>query len=90
MKFLSVRDVKARFSACIEESQKEGVVITNHGKPEAVLIGVENYDAEDVMLMASPRFWRMIEARRKQPTTSLEDFKEELKREGKRRRRRSR
>jgi len=78
MKFVSVREAKSHFSACLEESQKKGVVVMNHGRPKSVVIGVENYDMQDVLLMLDPSFWKMIEARRKQQRTPLEAFEKEL------------
>ena len=41
MRFVSVRDAKTHLSSCLEDSQKEGVVVLNHGKPKSVVIGVE-------------------------------------------------
>ncbi len=78
MKLVSVRDAKTHLSACLEDSQKEGVVVTHHGKPRSVVIGVEGYDLEDVMLMLDPTFWKMIESRRRQSRTSLAEFEREL------------
>lgn len=85
MKFVSVRDAKAHLSEYLEESQREGVIVTNHGKPQCVVIGVEGYDMEEVVMMANPKFWEMIEARRKQPRTPLVEFERELARNPKRR-----
>jgi prevent-host-death family protein len=81
MKFISVRDAKARLSACLKVSQTEGVVVTHHGRPKSVVIGVEGYNMEDVVLMLSPSFWKMIESRRRQPRTSLDAFERDLARE---------
>lgn len=78
MKMVSVREAKSHFSACLEESQKKGVVVMNHGRPKSVVIGVEGYELEDIVLMLDPDFWKMIEARRRQPRTPLEDFEKEL------------
>jgi hypothetical protein len=46
-----------------------------HGKPAAVVIGVEGEDIEDVLLAHDPKFWALIRERRKQPTVSLEEAK---------------
>src|SRR5438874_2938124 len=78
MKFISVREAKAQFSECLDDAQREGIIVTNHGKPAAVIVGVEGYDADEVILMANPRFWQMIEQRRAEPTTHLSDFEAEL------------
>ncbi|MBI4403785.1 MAG: type II toxin-antitoxin system Phd/YefM family antitoxin [Deltaproteobacteria bacterium] len=78
MKFVSIRDAKAHLSEYLEKSQREGVVLTNHGKPQCVVIGIEGYDMEEVVMMTNPNFWKMIETRRKQPRTSLDNFEREL------------
>ncbi len=79
MKTVSVRDLQKKVKKCVEESQKDRVVITKHGKPAAVLVGVEGEDWEDVVLQTEPSFWKLIRSRRKQETVSLEELKEELR-----------
>ena len=73
MKVLGVREAKQTLSECIDQAQKERVLITKHGKPAAVVIGVAGKDLEDVLLQMDPAFWRMIESRRRHSSTlSLE------------------
>lgn len=79
MKTVSVRDLQKKVKKCVEESQKDRVVITKHGKPAAVLVGVEGQDWEDVVLQTDPSFWKSIRSRRKQETVSLEELKKELR-----------
>ncbi len=69
MKFVTVRDAKATLSGTIEDSQGQKVVITKHGKPVCILIGCEGYVIEDVLTLADPAFWEMIEQRRKSGRT---------------------
>ena len=69
MKFVTVRDAKATLSGTIEDSQGQKVVITKHGKPVCILIGCEGYEIEDVLTIAEPKFWEMIEGRRKSGQT---------------------
>jgi prevent-host-death family protein len=77
MKVLAMRDAKTGLSATLDEAQHERVLITRNGKPSAVVIGVEGRDFEDVLLMSNPKFWEMIEASRKNPTTySIEEVRE--------------
>ena len=38
-------------------------MISRRGKPCAVLVGIENYNAEDLALARSEDFWRMIRLR---------------------------
>ena len=71
MKTINVRDLQRRIRECVESSQKDRVVITRSGAPAAVLIGVAGQDWEDIALQTSTSFWRMIEARRREPTVRL-------------------
>jgi prevent-host-death family protein len=52
--------------AVLRSVQNERILISRDGKPCAVLVGVEDYDAEDVRLATSPDFWLMIQQRRSQ------------------------
>ena len=64
MKIVAVREAKASLSEYIDKSQRDRVLITRHGKPAALVIGVEGEDLEDLLTMGNPRFWEMIEERR--------------------------
>jgi prevent-host-death family protein len=75
MKVVAVREAKQRLSGYIDRAQREQVLITKHGKPAALVIGVQGHDLEQVLLMRNPRFWALIEERRKQPTVSLSDVR---------------
>lgn len=79
MKTVSVREMQKKIKECIDVSQKDRVVVTRHGQPVAMIIGVEGTDWENVVLETDPTFWKMIHARRKQPTISLERLKARLK-----------
>jgi hypothetical protein len=59
-------------------AQKERIVVTRDGEPLALVIGMENRDAEDFHYMTSPEFWKMIEETRRMPTVRWEDVKAEL------------
>ena len=79
MKTVTARDLQKKVKECMDISQEDQVVITRHGKPAAVLVGVEGRDWEDLVLQTSPDFWTLIEDRRKQRTVSLTDLKTRLK-----------
>jgi antitoxin (DNA-binding transcriptional repressor) of toxin-antitoxin stability system len=64
------------------------VLITKQGRPAALMIGVEGHDLEEVLLMQNPRFWKMIEARRNEPTLGSDEVRRRLGLSPKRRRRR--
>jgi len=79
MKTVTARDLQKKVKECMDISQEDQVVITRHGKPAAVLVGVEGRDWEDLVLQTSPAFWQLIEDRRKQRTISLTELKTRLK-----------
>jgi prevent-host-death family protein len=67
MKIAPLADVKARLSAYVDSSQKEGpVIITRNGKPVAVLISpADEDDLETLVLARSPQFLARIERARR-------------------------
>ena len=87
MKVVPIKDAKAKLSGYCDDAQHERVLITRHGKPVALVIGVEGQDLEHVMTASNPDFWRLIEERRRQPTLSSEEMRERLSGPKKRRRR---
>ena len=80
MKTVSVRDLQKKVRDCVDAAQEDRVVITRHGKPAAVLVGIEGEDWETVALQTSASFWRLIEKRRKEPSISLDEMRERLRR----------
>lgn len=79
MKTIGVRELQKQLKDCVDTAQTEQVVITRHGKPAAVCIGVEGYDWEDLLWMTDKTFWQMIGERRQRPATiSQEALEEEL------------
>ena len=81
MREATIEEFARQLQALVDASQHERIVVTRNGKPVAVLLGIENKDAEDLRLEASPEFWRLIEERRKRPTARLEDVEADLFRE---------
>ncbi len=79
MRAVSVRDLQKRVKECVDAAQRDRVVITRRGKPAAVLVGVEGEDWEAVVLETDPKFWKLIRARRRQPTVSLSELKSRLR-----------
>src|SRR6059058_2940375 len=67
MKIASVAEVKAQFSAFLKASEAGPVVVTRNGSPVAVIVGVQDEDEIERLLMAySPRLQAILEASRKQ------------------------
>jgi prevent-host-death family protein len=69
---------KTNLNVCVDEAQRERVVITRNGKPVALIVGVEGMDAEQLQLGSSDKFWRLIEQRRKQKTISRAELEKKL------------
>jgi prevent-host-death family protein len=67
MRTAPLADVKARFSAYLDECGTEGpLVITRNGKAVAVLlVPADNDDLERLMLGRSPRFQALLNRSRK-------------------------
>jgi prevent-host-death family protein len=78
MKTVTVRELQKKIRECVDAAQTDRIIITRHGRPAALVIGVQGYDWEDVVLQTSPTFWKMIEARRKQKTVPLAEMRKRL------------
>ena len=78
MKTINVRDLQKNVRKCVVVSQKDDVVITRHGQPTAVLVGVEGRDWEDVLYQTSASFWKLIQRRRKEKAISLREMRERI------------
>jgi prevent-host-death family protein len=61
VKIAQLNEAKDKLSEYVRLSQDEHVLITSHGKPAAILIGVEGEGMEDVLLGKSVRFWEALE-----------------------------
>jgi prevent-host-death family protein len=60
MKIASVADIKARLSSYLKDSSTGPVVVTRNGKAVAVLLGVEDDDELERLLLAHSRKLRAI------------------------------
>jgi prevent-host-death family protein len=69
MKLIGIRDAKQGLSGILEEAQEEKVLLTRHGRPIALVIGVEGQDMEDMMTASDPAFWKWVRKRRQQAAT---------------------
>ena len=74
MKTISVRELQKHIKEVVDSAQHDRVVVTRHGEPAAVLLGVEGKDWETVVIETSPAFWDLIEARREEPTLSADEL----------------
>jgi prevent-host-death family protein len=64
MKVVPLGQAKNELSSYVEEAQRDHVLVTRHGKPAAIIIGVVGQDFEDLMTRSDPEFWELIKARR--------------------------
>lgn len=75
MKTVSVRDLQQHVRDCVDASQRARVVVTRHGVPAALIIGVAGSDWDTLALQTNPAFWRMIEQRRKDRMMTLDELR---------------
>ena len=67
MKIASVAEIKSQFSAFLKASEAGPVVVTRNGRPVAVIVGAQDEDEIERLLMAySPRLQAILAASRKQ------------------------
>ena len=78
MKTVGLKEVRDSLSKYVDAAQHGGVLIMRHGKPAAVIVGVEGEDIDEVVIQFSPAAKSLLEQRRAQPKTSLADFRKEL------------
>jgi PHD/YefM family antitoxin component YafN of YafNO toxin-antitoxin module len=69
---------QATLEICVNDAQRERVVITRNGKPVALIIGVEGLDEEQLQLGSSDKFWRLIAERRAQKTISRAQLEQSI------------
>jgi prevent-host-death family protein len=74
MKTIPASKLNPRADVLHTMAHGERAVITRAGRPVAVLINIEGYDDEDLALVQSANFWRLIDSRRKEKTIPFEEF----------------
>jgi hypothetical protein len=78
MKSVDAGQFAANVDKYLQDSRSEAIVVTQGGKPCAVVHGLD-YDEEQIQLANSAEFWSMIQKRRTGPTIPWEVAKERLK-----------
>lgn len=63
MKTISVRELQKCIKDCVDHSQKACVVVTRHGRPSAIIIGVEGKDWEYLVTHTAPELAKHIAAK---------------------------
>ena len=69
---------KTDLESCINEAQRERVVIVRNGKPIALIVGIEGLDPEQLALGSNEQFWELITRRRKQKSLSRDKLERKL------------
>lgn len=64
MKVVALGQAKNKLSAYVDQAQHDRVLVTRHGRPAAIIIGVQGEEFEDLMTRSDPEFWQMIGTRR--------------------------
>ncbi|NER23462.1 MAG: type II toxin-antitoxin system prevent-host-death family antitoxin [Symploca sp. SIO1B1] len=78
MKQLTIEELDQQLQDYVRSAQHEQIMITQNGKPIAVLLGLENFDPEQGHLQLSAEFWQMIVDRRQRPTLPLSEVEAQL------------
>lgn len=67
MRIAPLAEVKAQFSAYLKASEEGPVVVTRNGKPVAVLLGIQDEEEIERLILAhSPRVRAILERSREQ------------------------
>ncbi|MBI1927723.1 type II toxin-antitoxin system prevent-host-death family antitoxin [Candidatus Poribacteria bacterium] len=55
MKTIKLKEAQARLGAWIDVAQSESLLVTRHGKPAALIIGVAGHELEDLQATIKKR-----------------------------------
>ncbi len=80
MKTVSVRELQKKIGECVDAAQHDRLVVTRHGKPALLLVGVEGKDWETLFWETDEELWRTMAARRKEKTITLGEMRRRLER----------
>jgi antitoxin (DNA-binding transcriptional repressor) of toxin-antitoxin stability system len=70
---------QATLDTCVNNAQRERIILTRRGKPVALIIGVEGMDEEQLQLGSSDKFWKLIAERRTQKTMTRAQLEQSIK-----------
>ncbi|MGA2229633.1 MAG: type II toxin-antitoxin system prevent-host-death family antitoxin [Tepidisphaeraceae bacterium] len=63
---MTVKTMAGEVGDLVKAAQREPILVSERGRPIAIVVGAENYDEEDWSYMTDPSFWQMIEKRRQE------------------------
>ena len=76
MKTVDIQETN--LDACVLDAQSDRIIIMRGGNPVALVVGVQGLDEEQTQLGASDAFWKLISARRKEPTLDRSALEKKL------------
>jgi len=76
MKILSLEQTD--LNAAVKDAQDERVVITQNGKPVAIILSTADWDEEQLQLAQSDSFWQLITKRRSQKMMTRAELERRL------------
>jgi prevent-host-death family protein len=84
MKVMAFNEARSGLKQAMEIAQEDSVLITVHGKPTAMLVGVRGQSFDD-LYTKSPEFWKMIQERQQSTRSySIEEVRAEISQQGRR------
>lgn len=69
---------QATLDSCVREAQDDRVLVTRAGRPVAIVVGLADFDEEQIRLGLSDEFWKMISARRREPAITRAELERRL------------
>jgi antitoxin (DNA-binding transcriptional repressor) of toxin-antitoxin stability system len=63
---------------CVADSQGAQVLITDAGRPVAIVYGLQGLDDEQLQHCRDASFWDLMLARREQPTLTRQELEQSL------------
>lgn len=78
MRVVPLAEAKMSLSAYVKAAQKDHILVTRHGRPAAILIGVQGEAIEDLLTSADRGFWKMIRERRSERSLSEAKVRRDL------------
>ena len=76
---------QATLDSCVREAQGDRVLLTRDGRPVAVVVGLAGLDDEQIAIGMSEDSWRLITARRQEPSITRSELEHRLSEGDKRR-----
>jgi prevent-host-death family protein len=71
VKLVDIGEAQAGLSSLIEQSQKERIILTRHGRPVAMLLGTKDRDLEHPSLSQNAAFRDLIADRCRDERTTI-------------------